>query len=59
MNQLTRALSKREKIIVLVVMAVILVLFGLTRPLWSSEYRGSQPAEAAASPGAETTEDAP
>lgn len=39
MNNLTRALTKREKVIVLAVMAAIIVLLGLTRPLWSNEYR--------------------
>ena len=41
-----RALTKKEKIIVLAAMAIILILIGLTRPLWapknSSNEGGSQ-----------------
>lgn len=42
-----RALTRREKIAVLAVMAAILLLVGLTRPLWLNKTAESQTAAAA------------
>lgn len=36
-----RALTKKEKIIVLVFILAVIVILGLTRPLWSSSAAGS------------------
>ena len=49
-----RALTRREKIVVLAVMAAILILVGLTRPLWLAS--GST-AGSAAETAAEEVED--
>lgn len=41
LESLHRALTKKEKIILLVIMAAIILILGVTRPLWSSKYKDS------------------
>lgn len=48
-----RALTKKEKIIVLAAMAIILILIGLTRPLWAPR-NGSKDGSSQMSGTAET-----
>lgn len=51
-----RALTKKEKIIVLAAMAIILILIGLTRPLWTPE--NSSNGESSLTSGTAVTEGA-
>lgn len=56
MEKLHRALTHREKIAVIIAMVVIIVVVGLTRPLWSKTAKESSGAATTASSGADAGE---